>query len=265
MAQISRAGYYKWIGRSPSSRQLENEFLAKEIQALYEEQNGILGYRQMGIALLRRHRRKYNHKRIYRLMSLLNLRSVCRRKRKKYIRSTAEITAENLLNRNFTAKRPNEKWLTDVTELQYGNGQKAYLSAILDLGDRRIVSYVLGCRNDNGLVFRTFDLALDENPNAKPLFHSDRGFQYTSKIFHAKLRAAGMVQSMSRVGRCLDNAPMEGFWGILKTEMYYLHHFQDYDSLQIAIDKYLRFYNYRRFQQRLDCLAPMEFYTRLIA
>lgn len=88
---------------------------------------------------------------------------------------------------------------------------KVYLSAILDLYDRRITAYILGKRNDNALVFQTLDKALEDNPNAYPLFHSDRGFQYTNRIFHAKPEAAGMTQSMSRVAHCIDNGSMEGF------------------------------------------------------
>ena len=96
-----------------------------------------------------------------------------------------------------------------------------FLSAILDLYDRRIVSYVIGDSNNNELVFSTFDAAVAANPDATPLFHSDRGFQYTNRTFHTKLEEAGMTQSMSRVAKCIDNGPMEGFWGILKRERYY--------------------------------------------
>ena len=116
----------------------------------------------------------------------MGLKSVIRRKRPGYVKSTPQITAENVLNRDFTANGINDKWLTDVTELKY-NSQKAYLSAILDLKDRRIVSYVIGHSNNNQLVFETFDQAILGNPGAKPLFHSDRGFQYTNRVFHAKL------------------------------------------------------------------------------
>ena len=138
--------------------------------------------------------------------------------------SDPQVTAQNRLHREFWAGHPNEKWLTDVTEFKWYEGpiiHKLYLSAILDLCDRRIVSYVIRDRNDNKLVFDTLDKAVLENPNAHPLFHSDRGFQYTSRTFHKKLLDAGMTQSMSRVGRCIDNGPMEGFWGILKREEYY--------------------------------------------
>ena len=196
-------------------------------------------------------------------MQILHLKSVCRKKRYNHIKSTPEVTAENILNRDFYAAKPNEKWLTDVTEFKYYVGaevRKIYLSAILDLYDRRIVSYRIGDSNNNPLVFETFDEAVKANPDAHPLFHSDRGFQYTSKIFQGKLIAANMRQSMSRVGRCIDNGPMEGFWGILKSEMYYLRKFTSRDDLISAIERYLNFYNNKRYQQRLKCMTPMEFH-----
>ncbi len=166
--------------------------------------------------------KQYNHKRIYRLMKSINMKSVIRKKRKPYLQSTPQITAENKLNREFYAKKPNEKWLTDVTEFKLLNGQKAYLSAIFDLSDKSIISYVVGYSNNNKLVFDTFDLAVIANPTAKPLFHSDRRFQYTTnRTFKAKLDKINATQSMSRISRCIDNGPMEGFWGTLKCEMYY--------------------------------------------
>ncbi len=192
-------------------------------------------------------------------MKSINLTSVIRKKRKKYIYSSPQITAENVLNRDFTANKPNEKWLTDVTEFKLMNGKKVYLSAILDLGDNSIVSYVLGLSNNNKLVFDTLDKAIADNPTAKPLFHSDRGFQYTNKNFKNKLDAINAVQSMSRVGRCIDNGPMEGFWGTLKSEMYYLRKFNDYDEFEQAIDEYIEFYNKRRLQKKLKGMTPIEY------
>ncbi|MGL5558300.1 MAG: IS3 family transposase [Paraclostridium dentum] len=164
-----------------------------------------------------------------------------------------------MLNRNFSEATPNKKWLTDVTEFKLMNGTKAYLSAILDLGDNSIVSHVLGRSNNNQLVFDTLDLATKNNPTAKPIFHSDRGFQYTSKIFKSKLDNISATQSMSRVGRCIDNGPMEGFWGSLKSEMYYLKKFQTFDELKLAIDNYIDFYNNKRLQKKLKGLSPMEY------
>lgn len=260
---VSRAAYYKWQKRKPSNLQLENEKISGWIRTLYEEQDGILGYRQMTITVNREYNVHYNRKRIRRLMQILHLKSVCRKKRYNYIKSTPEVTAENILNRDFHADKPNEKWLTDVTEFKYYVGvevRKIYLSAILDLYDRRIVAYKVGDSNNNSLVFETFENAVKANPNAHPLFHSDRGFQYTSKLFHAKLTEANMQQSMSRVGRCIDNGPMEGFWGILKSEMYYLRKFTSRDELVMAIKRYIDFYNCKRYQQRLNCMTPMEFH-----
>lgn len=198
-------------------------------------------------------------------MRAANLQAVIRRKKKTYIPSKPQITAENVLDRNFQAKQINEKWLTDVTEFKYGKGQKAYLSAILDLGDRSIVSYMLGFSNNNTLVFNTFDLAIKNNPEANPLFHSDRGFQYTNNVFRAKLDQAGCTQSMSRVSRCIDNGPMEGFWGTLKSEMYYLKKFHTYSELELAINEYIHFYNYERYQAKLNGLAPIEFRNQAVS
>lgn len=243
---------------------MENEHLLKIIIEAYEERKGILGYRQMTIKIRREHGLIVNHKRIYRIMRCVGLKSVCRRKRKNYIPSTPEITAENLLNRDFTASNINEKWLTDVTEFKCSDGKKAYLSAILDLGDKSIVSYVIGKSNNNLLVFETFDKAIAINPDAKPIFHSDRGYQYTSKVFKNKLNQAGIIQSMSRVGRCIDNGPMEGFWGILKSEMYHLQKFADYETLKCGIEEYIEYYNEHRYQKRLNCMTPLEYRNYLL-
>jgi transposase InsO family protein len=117
-----------------------------------------------------------------------------------------------------------------------------YLSAILDLYDRRIVSYVIR----------------DNNNNAYPLCHSDRGFQYTNRTFHKKLEAAGMIQSMSRVAKCIDNGPMEGFWGIIKRERYYGKRFTSRTSLVNMIEVYIEYYNNKRLQRSLGVLTPME-------
>ena len=113
--------------------------------------------------------------------------------------------------------------------------------------------------------FETFDEAIQNNPNAHPLFHSDRGFQYTSKAFHKKLMKAGMRQSMSRVGRCIDNGPMEGYWGILKSEMYYLKKFTSQEELTKAIEDYIIFYNTKRYQLKLKCMTPMEYHSAAAA
>lgn len=203
--------------------------------------------------------RNYNHKRIYRLMKSVHMQAVIRRKKNHYVILEPRVTAENVLNREFTANSPNEKWLTDVTEFKLHDGKKAYLSAILDLHDKSIVAYALGRSNNNQLVFDTFDRAVRANPGAHPLFHSDRGYQYTNRQFKAKLDGIHATQSMSRPGRCIDNGPMEGFWGILKSEMYYLQQFHTFEELKKAIDEYIDFYNTRRLQAKLKGLAPLAY------
>lgn len=229
---------------------------------LYEKVDGIYGYRRLTMNLRRQTCLFINHKRVYRLMKLVGIQSVIRRKKKKYVGSTPQQVAENLLNRVFTANKSDEKWLTDVTEFKYGNGQKAHLSAILDLHDKSIVSYILGHSNNNRLVFQTLDLALQAAPGRTPMIHSDRGFQYTSWGFKRRLEAHGLTQSMSRVGKCIDNGPMEAFWGTLKCEKYYLHKYQTFAALKKAIDDYIHFYNYERLQAKLNSLSPMEIRTK---
>lgn len=201
-------------------------------------------------------------------MSILHLKSVTRIKKNTYIPSTPQITAENILNRDFHADKPNEKWLTDVTEFKYYVEpviKKLYLSAVLDLYDGRIVAYKIGEGNNNELVFSTFDEAIELNPDAHPIFHSDRGFQYTNKLFHQKLIDAGMIHSMSRVSRGIDNGSMEDWWGILKSVMYYLRKFTSKEDLSTAIEKYISYYNTGRYQIKLNSMIPMEYHEAYAA
>ena len=198
-------------------------------------------------------------------MKKLNIHAAIRKKKKKYKYSTPEATADNKLKRDFYATAPNEKWSTDVTEFKIpGETKKLYLSAILDLYDRYPVSYVISCRNDNRLVFRTYDKAIATNPDAKPILHSDRGFQYTNRVFQQKLKEQEIEQSMSRVGHCIDNGPTEGFWGIIKSEMYQMYDITDEASLRFAINDYMRFYSEERPQERYHCKTPLEVRTEAL-
>jgi putative transposase len=262
VAGIPRSSYYKWLNRTPSTREEENRELMEVMMALYEKAERIFGYRQLTLHMKRQTGKRINLKRVYRLMKIKGIQSVIRRKKKKYAKSTPQQVADNVLNRKFHAEEPNTKWVTDVTEFKYGNGQKAYLSAILDLHDKSIVSYVLGHSNNNPLVFTTLQLALQAAPRSKTMLHSDRGFQYTSLKFREMLDKAEMMQSMSRVGRCIDNGPMESFWGTLKCEKYYLHTYRTFEELRKDIENYIHFYNYERLQKKLNGLSPMEFRTK---
>jgi transposase InsO family protein len=234
---LTRSAYYQWLKHSQSPREQENERIAEQVKKIHDAHPD-MGYRRIRDELDRHHNIHANDKRILRICRAIHIQSTIKFRRHGCTRRAAspEYVAKNYLNRKFHADAPNMKWLTDVTEFKYYVGSevhKLYLSAILDLYDRRIVSFAIGDRNDNRLVFDTFDAAVAIQPDAHPLFHSDRGFQYTSAVFHQKLKTAGMKQSMSRVAHCLDNGPMEGFWGILKRERYYGFKFTGYSDIGI--------------------------------
>ena len=263
---ISRSAYYKWVHREISVQESENIQIAELIREYDERFNHILGYRRMTSWINHFNHTNYKQKRIHKIMKKIGIHSLIRKKKKKYTSSTPETVAENKLGRDFYASAPNEKWATDVTEFKIpGEKKKLYLSAILDLYDRYPVAYVISTRNNNHLVFKTFDKAIASNPEAKPLFHSDRGFQYTNKVFQRKLMEQEMEQSMSRVGHCIDNGPTEGFWGIIKSEMYQMYKITDEASLRFAIKDYIRFYSEERPQNRYHCKTPLEVRTEALS
>ncbi len=204
--------------------------------------------------------KNYSEQYIYRLMRILGIKARIRRKKVNRKRLKPFYTRENILKREFNAKKPNEKWLTDITEFRIpGEKRILYLSAILDLYDKSIIEYELSYRSNVDIVFKMFDNAIEKYPNAKPIFHSDRGAQYTSKAFKRKVEEQGMTQSMSRVGKCIDNGPMEGFFGILKTEMFYGKEFNSLEELKEKIVNFIEFYNNDRLQKNLNCMAPLEY------
>ena len=199
-----------------------------------------MGYRRLRDTLEHDENISVNDKRVLRICRKKKIQSIIKGRHNCCTKPASDpaYVAENILNREFDAERPNEKWVTDVTEFKYGIGTehagKIYLSAIIDLCDKRPVSYIISDHNDNPLVLDTFDAAIEANPDAHPLFHSDRGYQYTSNDFRQRILNAGMVQSMSRVARCIDNGPMEGFWGVMKREMYYTKKYQTkYDLMML--------------------------------
>lgn len=259
LAGVARSAYYKWLHWSPSARELDILALAKEVKLRYTKRKGILAYRQMRTQLNRKLKKKYNKKRYYRIMRALGLKSVIRRKRPQYVKASEVHVAENIMNRNFEANSPNSKWCTDVTELKYGNGRKAYLSAIIDVYDNSIVSWVLGHSNNNKLVMDTLKKAYEKNPSASPLLQSDRGFQYTSHEYNRLHVTYEFMKSMSRVSRCLDNQPIERFWGTYKSESYYLTKFNTYEDVLKDVSNYIRYYNNYRYSECLDDLSPNEY------
>ncbi|QPT47696.1 IS3 family transposase [Macrococcoides caseolyticum] len=255
---ISRSSYYKWTNRVIPSSEIEN--LKKEILRIYNLSGGTYGYRRIYIYLRLFTEYQVNHKKVQRITQKYNIKALIRQKKKKYIRSTPETTALNVLNREFQQDKPNKVWLTDVTEFKLRNGKKVYLSAIYDLGSKKIISYEISQRNDNPLVFKTFNKAINKHDTEGIIFHSDRGFQYTNRNFNKKIQEAKMIQSMSRVSRCIDNGPMEGFWGLLKSEIFkskkYI--FDDFNQANKEIRNYINFFNGKRISLKMAALIQAQ-------
>ena len=165
-------------------------------------------------------------------------------------------TSPNLLNRNFYAEKPNQKWVTDVTEFSVF-GQKMYLSPILDLHNGYLVSYTISDRPVLGMITSMLEKAFEIIPDGTGLIlHSDQGWQYQHKQYRRMLRRKGIRQSMGRKGSCLDNAVMENFFGILKSELLYLQKFESLEHFKLELEDYLDSYNNRRIKTKLKGLPP---------
>ena len=266
---LSRGAYYRWLKNPVSVNERRNKEISEKVKEIHEAHPD-MGYRRIRDELDKKHGIGVNDKRVLRICRKERIQSTIKWKPKSCTRNSDDpaYIARNYLHREFHADAPNGKWLTDVTEFKYYIGvevHKVYLSAILDLYDRRIVAYKIGDHNDNPLVMNTFDEAVALEPDAHPLFHSDRGFQYTSKQFCARLKKHHMKQSMSRVAHCIDNGPMEGFWGILKREAYYGRHFTSKQELMMAIESYIKYYNTDRIQRNLHLMTPVEYHEHYYA
>ena len=253
IAQLPRATYYYHVKRQAAP----DKYLDAEaaITAIYHENKGRYGYRRITADL---HNRGFglNHKTVQRLMKKLGL--VCRVRIKKYHSYKGEVgkIAPNLLERNFEAEKPNQKWVTDVTEFHLF-GQKLYLSPILDLCSRDIVSYALSDRPVLSMVTRMLDSAFAQIPDGTNLIlHSDQGWQYQHKHYQRMMEKKGIRQSMSRKGNCLDNAVIENFFGLLKSELLYLQKFESMQQFKAELIEYLDYYNNRRAKAKLKGLPP---------
>lgn len=226
-----------------------------EIETIFHENRGRYGYRRITIAL----RSKgifLNHKTVQRLIKQMGL--VCRVRAKKYRSYKGEVgkIAPNLLNRDFPAEKPNQKWVTDVTEFSLF-GEKIYLSPILDLHSGYLVSYAISDRPILSMVITMLDKAFETIPDGTGLIlHSDQGWQYQHKQYQRMLCEKGVRQSMSRKGNCLDNAVMENFFGLLKSELLYLQEFKSMEHFKLELTAYLDYYNNHRIKEKLKGLPP---------
>jgi putative transposase len=232
--------------------------LKSSIKAVYERHKGRYGYRRI-TAQLRQAGQTVNHKTVQRLMTHLGLKSLVRPK--KYRSYRGECTSSpNLLNRQFIATRPNEKWVTDVTEFNV-RGDKLYLSPIMDLYNGEIVAYEMQARPLYSLVGNMLKKALTKLKGRAdaPLLHSDQGWHYQIPAYRKQLSDHGLKQSMSRKGNCLDNAAMESFFGTLKSEFFYLNRFANIEELQAGLRRYIHYYNHQRLKLKLNGLSPVHY------
>ena len=245
---VSRAGYYAWVKRlDQPDPDAERKQL---IQEAYEKSHKTYGYRRIRMWIRKNTGQSINHKAVLRIMNLLQIHSIARKRR--MFKRLAELETyhryDNLLNREFTASRPNQKWVTDITYVSTQQGW-AYLSTIQDLFDGFIVAHELGTENSLRLVLNTLKQAKQKEQIPEGLLlHSDQGYQYTSPAYHVLTQAYASTPSMSRRANCWDNAVMENFFGHLKEEA--LRHVRNpsLSHLKQLIDEYVQFYNYERIQ-----------------
>lgn len=258
--KVSRSGYYDYVKRIDiPAKDLP---LAEKIKECQQKNGKTYGYRRVHI-WLERQGIHHNPKTVLRIMQKYNLLSEVRRK-KYHNYSNVLHKYENLLNRDFNADRPNQKWVTDISYIKTGQGI-LYLSVIRDLYDNSIVAYKTGTEQNINLVLSTIRAAKrKEKVTAELQLHSDQGFQYTSQAYFNLTQSYGITQSMSRRGNPYDNAMAENFFSILKTECIYRAKLRTYEEARLLIGQYIHFYNNERIQLKTK-LTPMEYRSQFVA
>ena len=259
--EVSRSGYYDYVKRIDNpDRDIE---LAELIRTCQKETYSTYGYRRVRIWLDREKKIHRNPKTVLRIMQKYNLLSVIRRKRyQNYGESLHRYP--NLLNRDFHADRPNQKWVTDISYIKTGQGF-LYLSIIRDLFDNSIVAYRTGTEQNNRLVMDTIRDAMEKEKVTDGLaLHSDQGFQYTSLEYFKLTQSYNISPSMSRRGNPYDNAMAENFFSILKSECIHRIKLRTFEEANAVIDGYILFYNSQRIQLKTK-LTPVEFRCQFIA
>ena len=234
--------------------------LKESIQTTYHQHKGRYGYRRITVAI-RQLGLVVNHKTVQRLMRELGLKSIVRTKKYKSYKGEVGRTAPNILQRQFKAQNPNQKWVTDVTEFKVA-GEKLYLSPVMDLYNGEIIAYETASSPAKlvGIMLKKALGKLKEDD--RPVLHSDQGWQYRMPMYQQMLREKHIQQSMSRKGNCLDNAAMESFFGTLKSEFFYLNKFKTPEDLQDGIKAYIHYYNHDRIKLKLKGLSPVQYRTQ---
>jgi putative transposase len=239
-------------------RQDKYKEVKKQIEKVFDENKGRYGYRRITLEL-KNQGFPINHKTVSKLMKQIGLKCEVRMKHYRSYRGEVGKTAPNLLDRDFKASQPNQKWVTDVTEFSLF-GSKLYLSPILDLYNGEIISYTLSARPGLKQVMDMLDPAIDRlSGPINLILHADQGWQYQMKQYQYMLAQNGIRQSMSRKGNCLDNAVMENFFGHLKSELLYLRKFASMDEFKSELIEYIDYYNNKRIKSKLKGLSPVQY------
>ena len=260
---VSRSGYYAWKTREPSALAEKNEALARDIATIHEESRETYGSPRVHFELNvgRAEGERVNRKRVEKLMRELGLRGRGKPKKKATEPGSEHSLAKNLLDRNFVAEEPDQKWVTDITYIWTAEGW-LYLAVILDLFSRRVVGWSMADHMRTELPLGALRAALGHRRPSEEglLFHSDQGSQYTSEAHLKALEEAGLTASMSRRAQCWDNAVAESFNCTLKTELVYRTIFLTRESAQVAIAEWIEcFYNRQRRHSTLGYATPVEF------
>lgn len=253
---MAKSTYYYWVKKL--NRPDKYEKVKKEILSIGKESRYTYGYRRVTF-LLKKAGFKINHKTVRKLMSRLGVTCKVRAKKYKSYKGTIGKIAPNSLNRKFEANRPNKKWVTDVTQFQIKD-KKLYLSPILDLYNGEIITYTLFERPTFKMVEEMIESAVSSKSKERSLtIHSDQGWHYQMSRYQKILKQNNITQSMSRKGNCLDNAAMESFFGILKSEFFYNHEFSSIEKFKCEISNYIHWYNNKRIKMKLKGLSPVEY------
>lgn len=234
-----------------------------KIRAVYDAHKGRYGYRRITAALCSSMAEPVNHKCVQRLMQKMGRRALIRaKKRSRHVPGMSDVHVPNVLQRNFLAKAPNQKWVTDITEFNV-NGHKLYLSACMDLYNGEIIAHRMARRPVFELVSGTLRAALSRSEGAMDLtVHSDQGWHYKMRPYRALLVQHGVTQSMSRKGNCFDNAVIESFFGTLKAEYFRLAAPRSIEALEAGVHDYVHYYNHERIKLGLHALSPVGYRLR---
>lgn len=254
--KMARSSYYYHLKTKSVSN--KHDDTREQIKNIYHRHKGRYGYRRIALEM-KNEGVVINHKTVFKLMGSLGLRSLIRRKKYRSYRGETGTIAPNLLQRDFKSNQPCLKWATDITEFKVKD-KKLYLSPVIELFNGEIISYSLSEAPNFKQVSDMLDDALEKiDPNTNLILHSDQGWQYQMKKYQIRLKQQGISQSMSRKGNCLDNAVIENFFGIIKSELFYLKRYNDVDELKSDIHEYIEYYNKDRIKLNLNGMSPAKY------